>query len=372
MKNMPLKILTSSFLFFSSPSVIADAIATDVTCTGCVGASDISKNAITGQKIKNRSIKNSDLAKGAVTSATVRDGSITAYDLSRDAVDSVIIKDGSITEADLSNDSVSSAMIKDGSVTETDLSSSLMSMIESMQARIHELEQREQALSSLLDYFKVENIIDPNTAAAYPTIKIVGANLQIVNGLGEDGFDQNGVGNLIVGYNKLNDSTSDSYASCSVPNSGTSSESNCLSRGGVWSANHRNGSHNLIVGAYNSYSNNAGIIAGKYNASNSPGGSVYGGERNRVGSSWSSISGGSNNETKGLYSSILGGVGNETWGQGATVSGGGSNKARGQKSSVSGGSHNEARGGWSSVSGGYSRDALNDRNWRAGSLLENL
>ena len=87
----------------------------------------------------------------------------------------------------------------------------------------------------------------------------------------------------------------------------------------------RTGSHNLIIGEFHSYSSFGGFVAGMIN----------------------SVSG--NN---------------------ASVSGGSGNHASGSYSSISGGHLNVASGTAASVSGGQDRDANNDFNWAAGSLLE--
>ena len=87
----------------------------------------------------------------------------------------------------------------------------------------------------------------------------------------------------------------------------------------------RTGSHNLVVGDFHSYSSFSGFVAG---------------QTNRV---------------TGPY---------------ASVSGGNANQASGDSSSVSGGFRNSASGQASSVSGGRDRDAPDESNWAAGSLLE--
>ncbi|MGB8636454.1 MAG: hypothetical protein WCD66_05535 [Rhodanobacteraceae bacterium] len=82
------------------------------------------------------------------------------------------------------------------------------------------------------------------------------------------------------------------------------------SGGGTWAANQRSGSHNLILGDYNAYSQYGGLVAGNDIVVN------------------------------GAYASVSGGI------------------------------SNTARIYASSVSGGYNHDASGTNNWRAGSLFE--
>src|SRR5215510_14055412 len=58
------------------PQAIAAVIATDVQCTGCVGASDIASSAVTTTK----------LASNSVNGGKISDGTISAADLGADSV----------------------------------------------------------------------------------------------------------------------------------------------------------------------------------------------------------------------------------------------------------------------------------------------
>jgi len=87
----------------------------------------------------------------------------------------------------------------------------------------------------------------------------------------------------------------------------------------------RTGSHNLVIGGHHSYTSVAGLVAG---------------DGNKVTGSHASVTGGTDNEASGYFSS------------------------------VSGGHLNKADGTAASVSGGDKRDAPDDFNWAAGSLLE--
>ncbi len=205
------------------------------------------------------------------------------------------------------------------------------------------------ALAANLD---MVNVPDPNDAnILYPTARFHGINVQVVNGLGDEGT-KNGLGNLIVGYNPTS-----LTASVVCSDGQYTDQTSCETNGGIWAANHRSGSHNLIVGAYNAYSQFGGLLAGYTNVVNS----IY-----------SSVSGGQGNTVSGNFSSVSGGQGNTVSGHNSSVSGGTSNTASGGFSSVSGGIHNTASGGSSSVSGGYAHDATGDYDWRAGTLFEDL
>ena len=87
----------------------------------------------------------------------------------------------------------------------------------------------------------------------------------------------------------------------------------------------RTGSHNLVVGVWNSYTSFGGFVAGQAN---------------------------------------------DITGEGASITGGKNNVASGRLSTVSGGHQNDATGTASSVSGGQYRVAPDDLNWAAGELFE--
>ena len=140
------------------------------------------------------------------------------------------------------------------------------------------LEAKVSALESKLS--KVS--YDPAGLNGLPTLKISGANLQIVNGSGNTAGALNGLGNLFIGYNE--------------PEGGEQ----------------QSGSHNLVMGFSNDFTSYGGIVAGY------------------------------NNVISGQLASVLGGSFNTASGDYSVVSGGGSNTASGDRSSVSGGSANEA------------------------------
>lgn len=154
---------------------------------------------------------------------------------------------------------------------------------------------------------------------------ITGKNVHVLDG---SGFTDGGMGlgNLTIGYNAL--------------------------RGG---GDVRTGTHNLIVGDFNSYSSFGGLVAGINNEISGVYATVTGGEFNWAAGPASSVSGGDSNFASGAHSSVSGGFFSE---------------ASALNASVSGGSNNLASGGSSSVSGGFSRSATGAYDWVAGPLFE--
>jgi hypothetical protein len=162
-----------------------------------------------------------------------------------------------------------------------------------------------------------------------PHIIFTGANVHIRSG-GESTDDRGnllGLGNLVVGYNE------------NYPNNPDPIEP-------------RNGSHNLIIGTYHSYTGCAGFVAGWKNTIGAYS-SVCGGQVNIASGDRSSILGGSYNEARGPVSTVSGGFGNHPTGLDSSVSGGNANEARGTLSWVGGGVGNIASGYAASVGGGY-------------------
>jgi hypothetical protein len=161
-------------------------------------------------------------------------------------------------------------------------------------------------------------------------VVITGANLRIVNGLG-DTSTTNGLGNLIVGYNELRPPES-----CIPPP--------CI--------NERTGSHNVVVGLAHNFSRFGGLVVGSTNTISGVGASVSGGVGNTASGSFASVSGGEINTASGFAASVSGASGNTASGNYSSVSGGQGNTANGPYASVSGGRGNTASGDYSSVSGG--------------------
>jgi hypothetical protein len=160
-------------------------------------------------------------------------------------------------------------------------------------------------------------------------------NLHIINGLGatnglpntpENTSSQisNGLGNLIIGYNQMRSNV-----------------------------NVRTGSHNLILGDYQSYSSVGGIVAGWYNSLTGQNSSVLGGLYNTG---------------FGMFSTVNGGKANYAYGVASTVGGGYSNEADGACSAISGGEGNWEAGDMSVISGGKMVKNSAKWHWGAGAV----
>ena len=115
-----------------------------------------------------------------------------------------------------------------------------------------------------------------------PTIKISGANVQIVNGEGTTATT-NGEGNLVIGYDE--------------------------------EPGDQGGSHNLILGgpqqAFTSY------------------GGILGGDYNTISARYASVIGGSDSAASGPWALVVGGVANTASGSSGSVGGGADNTAKG-------------------------------------------
>lgn len=168
-----------------------------------------------------------------------------------------------------------------------------------------------------------------------------GCNIHIRDGSGNTTGTTNGLGNLIIGYNE--------------------------DTGGPFN---RTGSHNLVIGPYQTYSSFGGIIAGQRNTISAGSASVLGGVDNVASAAGAVVSGGNVNTASGNNSAVSGGTFNTASGDNSVVSGGKYNEASGNASSVSGGDHNTAIASQSSVSGGHERSATGIWSWVAGALSQ--
>ena len=198
---------------------------------------------------------------------------------------------------------------------------------------------------------------------ARPSVRISGANLQVVNNSGST-QTANGVGNLILGDDELRTAGD---ATCSVITLTTVGQ--CLAGGGVWSLNHRTGSHNVIVGDLHNYTAYASLVSGRGNdvrniyASAIGGNSnlatgdygvIVGGVLNTVEGTSTVVAGGTGNRARGTITGVFGGSGNGAGIEKSVVVGGVLNEALGEGSVVVGGSANQTLGTWSLVAGGVS------------------
>jgi hypothetical protein len=190
---------------------------------------------------------------------------------------------------------------------------------------------------------KLKHMTLVTTADEFPEFRITGANLRIVNGLGET-TSTNGLGNLIVGYN----------------------ESRALD---FDEEDIRTGSHNVVVGKQHNFSRFGGMVAGRFNTISGDFSSVSGGEFNTASGDFSSVSAGFGNTASAFSASVSGGVQNTASGPASSVSGGQLNTANGDTAAVSGGNSNTANGPLASVSGGNNRTAPGEFDWAAGALF---
>jgi hypothetical protein len=121
--------------------------------------------------------------------------------------------------------------------------------------------------------------INPFEHIRGPNIYINGANFHVRNGMGNTNLT-NGLGNLIVGY-------------AEPPTENTPPVSP-----------QRLGSHNLIIGAFNSWDAGAyaGIVAGEHNEISGEASSVLGGQQNTASGKFSVVLGTTGNNATDAYS----------------------------------------------------------------------
>lgn len=200
--------------------------------------------------------------------------------------------------------------------------------VTSLQGQVRTLTSEVSALESLLTG------VTRATVNGYETLQISGENVQIVNGDGTE-ESENGLGNLILGYND--------------------------------SAGVQSGSHNLVLGTGQAYTSYGGIVGGQWNTVTSPY-AIVGGEYNRINDDSSSIVGGCDNITgSGVVptgpcpssgdEAIVGGLSNDATGVASTIGGGQSNTASGAVAGVSNGLSNLASATLAWIGGGYSNHA---------------
>ena len=194
---------------------------------------------------------------------------------------------------------------------------------------------------AILNKFSMVDLPD-GLGETVPTIRISGVNLQIVNGTGVTSTTD-GTGNLIVGYNELGNSNGDN----------------------------RSGSHNLVVGALQSYTSYAGTVLSFDNTIGGPYSNIVGGRTSISDGFASAISGGFGNEVHSQDDSVSGGAFNiADSGTGASWVGGGAfNMANGGVSSIAGGINNSTVGFTSAVLGGDGNSAVGDNSTVSGGNL---
>lgn len=235
--------------------------------------------------------------------------------------------------------------------------SQLVSQVTTLEGTVAALDNRiadlEAVIASMPDAATVEFINNlaavvalQNDAQGRPSVVFSGVNVHVNNGTGMT-TSVNGLGNLVVGYDEARTTGND-----------------------------KNGSHNVVIGRRNNYSQYGGLVAGNMNTISGAFASVTGGSANIASGANSSVSGGFQNQAAGGNSSVSGGslniAGDTVNGGGnySSISGGLANTASGDYSSVSGGSANTASGENSSVSGGNSRSAIDIDDWVAGGMTQ--
>ncbi|HLT91819.1 MAG TPA: hypothetical protein VKZ85_12840 [Woeseiaceae bacterium] len=236
--------------------------------------------------------------------------------------------------------------------------------IAALEAEIAELRQQ------LTNALNIDPYLSLETVNGQPAIRVTGANLQLVNGLGET-RTANGTGNLLIGYDEARGGGSECSIGFDVSTSApVTNEEECNAAGGVWAVSHKSGSHYLVVGSEHNYTRWGGIVVGYRNTTNFDFASVSGGRDSSASAFAASISGGWNNRARGMAASVGGGANNSATGQASSVAGGADSSANGLNSSVAGGLGNQANGAFSAVGGGAHRSAEGSADWVAGSLFE--
>lgn len=267
------------------------------------------------------------------------------------------------------------------------------------------LTQEQEDVLALLSVVATPDCVD---GPGFTTLRVTGANFQIVNGENATATST-GVGNLIVGYNEvLNPCDRDGSHNiiCGVDNNYTSFGSIVVGQTHTSTAQ-----YNAIIGGY-SNTNNAdsafmgggylntityeaslgamiggdegtlrsyyGVIAGGVGnqTDDVEAASCFGGSLNYASGMRSTTVGGGNSSTfpsntaSGAFAVVTGGQNNVASGNNSSVAGGHTNTASYNNSVVSGGSNNTASGAQATVSGGDSRTSSGTADWRAGSLFE--
>jgi hypothetical protein len=265
---------------------------------------------------------------------------------------------------------------------------SLQSNVSALESQVSTLQTSNAALEKQLDavqsnkalqlgpFVSVVSGASPIDGVKGPHIYFTGANIHIVSGSGstDDKGTRLGLGNLIIGYDEDPGNFADTSPFDNLPLS-------------PLIAGDRGGSHNLVIGAANRFTQTAfgGLVVGTANTIKGPGasvsggagntadnygGSVSGGFSNDAGSFFSSVSGGRYNKAAVFFTSVSGGDGNTAgdghYGVAASVSGGASNVAGGDYASVSGGTGNDAFDDFTSITGGTSNTAGSDITFQGG------
>ena len=243
---------------------------------------------------------------------------------------------------------------------------SLQTTVSTLQSQVQSLQTSNTALQTHLAAVQSNHAlllgpfvsVDPNpqNGVIGPNIIFTGANIHIVSGSGstDDNGTPRGLGNLIIGYDEDPTNYVDHDPVGGLPLSPLISGD-------------RGGSHNLVIGAANRFTQAAfgGLVIGTANTIADYGASVSGGAGNTASGYGASVSGGFSNTASGPCASVSAGRFNVAFQLFTSVSGGDSNTAGGSCSatcglgaSVSGGQGNTASGNFASVTGGVNNTAF--------------
>jgi hypothetical protein len=159
----------------------------------------------------------------------------------------------------------------------------------------------------ILSYMSIVDVPIDDAGNTVPTVRFSGINVQIVNGTGSTDGAVNGLGNLVIGYQEVRNT---------VPGPGCDNSSMP-----DFCENDRTGSHNLAIGKWHNYRQNAGLLAGSRNSTFANFSAALGLE-NSAEAIATTITGGLRNRAIGITSSVSGGTRNVSDGATSTVSGG--------------------------------------------------
>jgi outer membrane murein-binding lipoprotein Lpp len=201
----------------------------------------------------------------------------------------------------------------------------LKAQVAALQSQVHALQSQLAAVQSnnalkLGPFVTVDP--NPENGVRGPNIKFTGANIHILSGSRktDDNFQTGGsltgLGNLIIGYDE-----------------------DPAAIGLSLHPGDRGGSHNLVIGRWNMFTNAAfgGLVAGEGNTISNGAASVLGGFQNTASGALASVLAGDFNTASELFASVSGGADNLANGFEASVSGGFGNTASGNGASVLGG-----------------------------------
>jgi hypothetical protein len=260
----------------------------------------------------------------ALTSIAQLQAALESEASARQAADAALqtslngVAGGGVTQA------VLDAAIAAESSARSDADAALQDQIDSEAAARAALDATLAPLVTLAPYVTVDTGTVHDLAG--PHVIFTGANIHIRSGhVSGNSFTQNGLGNLILGYNEPSDSA--------LPAE-------------------RGGSHNLVVGPNHRYNFGVGLIVGGSSRLGNDGASVSGGFLNSASGLFSSVGAGLRNDASGDFSSVGAGADNIASGNTGTVSAGQMNQATGDLATVSGGFNNTASGVFSTVGGG--------------------